>query len=127
VLPIRELRAKSRPTATYEAWPMLKLAGWIATAFVAGCVFWQLGAAEPLLPRIASGLILAVVSLLAGLRIGTDSCHSYIKDLQRNNKVLAEQQRDLEEMNEMLLKQINSASPAHSRSAVDSGHVLRPK
>lgn len=96
---------------------MWKQIGWTATSAVLALLVWQAAIAEPFLPRVVSGLLLAVVSLLVGLRIGTDSAAAYTKDLQRLNKVLAEQQRDLEEMNEMLLKQVNAESPAPSKSA----------
>jgi hypothetical protein len=126
-LPTYQTRPKSSPVLARRDWAMLKHLGWMATSAIFALLVWQAVAAETFLPRVVSDLLMAAISLLVGLRIGANSADAYLKDLQRNNKVLADQQRDLEEMNEMLLKQINSASSAHSRSAVESGHVSRPK
>ena len=109
------LRSESNPETTQRDWAMLKQFGWLATTAILALLVWQVAAVEPILPRIVGGFLLAIVSLMVGLRIGADSAAAYTKDLQRNNKVLAEQQRDLEEMNEMLLKQVNSDTPAPSK------------
>jgi hypothetical protein len=54
--------------------------------------------------------------VIAGLRIATRSTSSYIADLQRVNKVLCDQQHELEEANAILLKQISAESPVESAS-----------
>jgi glucan phosphoethanolaminetransferase (alkaline phosphatase superfamily) len=114
VLPMHESAATSRQSGVSKDWAMFKQLGWLATTAVLALLVWQTAAAEPLLPRAVSALLLVVVSVLIGLRIGADSAAAYMVDLQRTNKFLAEQQRDLEEMNEMLLKQINSETPTPS-------------
>jgi hypothetical protein len=57
-----------------------------------------------------------MVGVIAGLRIATRSTSSYIADLQRVNKVLCDQQHELEEANAILLKQISAESPVESAS-----------
>jgi hypothetical protein len=51
-----------------------------------------------------------MVGVLAGLRMGTDSATTYTNDVQRLNKVLAEQNSELQEANAILLKQVSSES-----------------
>jgi hypothetical protein len=91
---------------------MLRIAGWAAAVALAALLLWQATAPEPLLPHGASALLLLLIGVLAGLRISTDSAAAYIKDLQRLNKLMADQQRDLEEANWMLLKRANSETAA---------------
>ena len=67
---------------------------------------WQLVAPEPFISPLASGLILVVLGGLAGLRIGTESFGRFVKDLTALNKYLGEQNRDLAEMNQVLLKDL---------------------
>ena len=93
---------------------MLRLVGWSATAILLGLALWQVLLADPTLPRWISGPVLIVVSSLVGLRIATDATAAYIKDLQRVNKVLADQNHELEETNAELLKVVGAEleSPA---------------
>ena len=84
---------------------MLKLVGWTTTALVLLALVWQSAVAEPLWPRVVSAFLIAIVSLLAGIRIGTDATTAYIHDLRRLNKVLADQNHALEEANAMILQQ----------------------
>jgi hypothetical protein len=84
---------------------MLKIAAWMTTFALMGVLAWQAVDAEPLLPRTMTALLLLVGGLLAGLRVGADSAAAYIRDLQRLNKVMAEHQQELEEVNSILLKQ----------------------
>jgi hypothetical protein len=88
---------------------MIRL-GWIATTGLLVFLIWQLAISEPLLPPTISGLFLIVVSVLAGLRIGADSAAEYMSDVHRLNKLLAEQNNELQEANAILLKQLGSAS-----------------
>jgi hypothetical protein len=111
-LPIRELPTNARTDTLEKDWAMFKLAGWTTTSALVALLLWQVVATQPLIPPLVSALLLGIIGLLAGLRIGADSCLAYISDLQRNNKVLAEQQRELEDANAMLLKQISSEAPA---------------
>jgi hypothetical protein len=74
---------------------------------------------------LVSGLILIIVSGLAGLRIGTETAGRFVNDLITLNKQLGEQNQDLAEMNHMLLKQVlaqqeGPAGPVSSES-VDAG------
>jgi hypothetical protein len=48
---------------------------------------------------------------MAGIRMGADGASSYVRDLQRVNKVLAEQNRELEELNRTLLAKASPDSP----------------
>jgi hypothetical protein len=91
-----------------KGWPMLRLVGWTTTAALVAIAFWQTTAEHPLLPRLVCGAALALVSGLAGLRIGADSAARYTKDLIRLNKTICELNRELEEANAMLLNQVSS-------------------
>jgi hypothetical protein len=86
--------------------------GWIATIGLVGFLLWQIAVAEPLWPAAISGLLLAVIGVLAGLRIGADSAAAYMADVHRLNKLLAEQNRELQDANAILLKQVSSEAPA---------------
>jgi len=121
LLPKQETAADERQGDALNGWAILKQFGWLATAVVLALLVWQTIAFEPQLPRIVSAVLLALIGVLAGLRIGADSSTAYIVDLQRTNRVLAQQQRDLEELNQMLLMQVGesrrivSESPASSK------------
>jgi hypothetical protein len=91
---------------------MTKLVGWATASALMAWLLWQTTASEPLLPHVASGLLLLVVGVLAGLRIAADSAAAYIRDLQRLNKLLADQQRELEEANWRLLQRAASHTAA---------------
>jgi hypothetical protein len=95
---------------------MLKLVGWMATIAILAVLLWQISATEPLWPRAASGLLLVVISVLAGLRIGADSAGAYIQDVHRRNKVLAEQNCQLQDANLMLLRQLPSEKSVSSKT-----------
>lgn len=97
---------------------MSKVLGWILTTTILVLLIWQTTvAADPLLPRAISGLLLVIISVLAGLRIGADSAAAYTKDLQRHNKVLADQNQELQGANAMLLRQVSTSSQGTSKSA----------
>ena len=95
---------------------MIKVLGWTSTILVAGFLVWQLAVGDPIFPRILSAVLLVIISCLAGIRIGTVGAVSYITDVQRLNKILAEQHQELEELNATLLKQVNAEveTPASS-------------
>jgi hypothetical protein len=97
-----------------KGWPMLRHVGWATTAAAVAIMFWQTTAEQPMLPRLVWCSALALVSGLAGLRIGADSAARYTKDLVRLNKTICDQNRDLEEMNAMLLNEVNSHSQISS-------------
>ena len=95
----------------YAAWiqgRVMKLLGWFATILVACMLAWLFVGAETLWPRMLIGLLLAGFGILVGLRFGTQGTAAYIADLQRVNKMLSEQQRELEEVNAILLKHVNA-------------------
>lgn len=96
---------------------MLRTLGW--TVVIAGLAFfvWQAASPEPVWPPAVSALLLVVVSLLAGLRISAESARAYMTDLQRLNKVLVEQNRELEEANRVLLRQLSARTPPRSNIA----------
>lgn len=95
---------------------MTKFLGWMATILVVCVLIWQTTVDVPLLPKSVSGVLLVAISGLAGLRIGANSAATYIRDVHRLNKVLAEQQRDLEGLNASLLKQLNAEVEAPASS-----------
>jgi hypothetical protein len=84
--------------------------GWIATTLLLAFLLWQVAAVQPLWPPAVSGLLLILVSGLAGLRIGADSLAAYTNDVHRRNKLLADQNRELQDANAILLEQVTSES-----------------
>jgi hypothetical protein len=84
--------------------------GFIATTGLLAFLLWQVVAAEPFWPPAVSGLLLIIISVLAGLRMGADSAATYTSDVHRLNKVLAQQNSELQEANAMLLKQVSTES-----------------
>ena len=115
-LPRRLTLRKSREVAVNKDWSMLKLVGWLATAALLAFLLWQTAVVEPLWPRTVSGSLLAVIGLLAGLRISADSATEYMKDLHRLNKVLADQNQQLQEANAILLAQVCSEAAGAPKS-----------
>jgi hypothetical protein len=108
--------AKSRKEAFIEDLAMLRLACWLATVAALTLLVWQITVEQPAWLRLLCGVLLLLVSILTGMRIGTDFASGYIKDLQRVNKVLADQNQELQEANAMLLKQLAAESPAASEN-----------
>jgi hypothetical protein len=113
----RQSSLASRPAAFDEDWAMLKVLSWTATIAVLAFLIWQTAAADPMWPPAVSAFVLVLVSVLAGLRLGADSAFTYTKDLQRVNKVIVEQNRELAEANATLLKQPRSETRSPSKSA----------
>jgi hypothetical protein len=113
-MPKREIRVESRAVTANQLWAMLKLIGWGATSSILAFLLWQITSTEPFWPRMACGLMLIGISLLAGIRIGAGSAAAYIMDVHRLNRVLSEQNRDLRDANHHLLKQFASERPASS-------------
>jgi hypothetical protein len=117
---LRELaQVQSRESVRNEYWPMLRLLGWISTISVIVGLLWFTTIEASAWFRVVTGLLIAMLGLLSGLRLGTHSASEYIKDVHRLNKVLAEQNKDLEKANAILLKELGAEtkSPARSRSA----------
>jgi hypothetical protein len=108
--------ATPRKEAFIEDLAMLRLACWLATVAALAVLVWQTAVEQPAWLRLLCGVLLLVVSILTGIRIGTDFASAYIKDLQRVNKALADQNQELQEANAMLLKQIAAESPAASEN-----------
>jgi hypothetical protein len=115
-VPVRHESAAPHEAAAAKGLAMFKAVGWAATIVVVCLLAWQITADAPFLPRLVSAVCLGLISGLVGLRIGALGAYAYIQDVQRVNKTLAEQHRELEELNAMLLKQINAEaeSPASS-------------
>jgi hypothetical protein len=91
-------------------WTVLRLAGWLATgALVVGLV-WHITADSPIWSQAIAGLLLVVIGIIAGLRLATRSTTTYIRDVERLNKVLATQNKELESANAILLKELSSAA-----------------
>lgn len=118
------------PAAPHEAaWiqgRIMKFLGWIATILVVCLLLWVFVTSDVLLLRVSMGLLLLGCGVIAGLRIGTQNATAYITDLQRVNKVLCGQQRELEEVNAILLKQVStdteSVNPKESVSPGEHVH-----
>ena len=112
-LPGRRFRSKSQNVASQANWAIMSRIGWIATTGLIAFLLWQIAVVQPLWPPAVSGLLLTVVlSVLAGLRIGADSAAAYTTDVHRLNKLLADQNRELQDANAILLKQVSSEAPA---------------
>jgi len=94
----------------------MKFIGWTTTFLVLCLLVWLSAIAAAIWLRVLCTLLIAMVGVIAGLRIATRSTSSYIADLQRVNKVLCDQQHELEEANAILLKQISAESPVESAS-----------
>jgi hypothetical protein len=89
---------------------MLRLAGWLATIAAVTLLVWHTAVEESAWPRPLCAFLLLLVSILAGIRIGADAAAGYIKDLQRVNKALDDQNRELQEVNTILLKNVAAES-----------------
>lgn len=91
---------------------------WALMISAVAVLVWQLHTPEAVIGGVAAGLLLLLLGILAGLRIATDSLTNLMKDLVMLNKYLAEQNQDLSEMNQMLLKEVaipeDEPEPAHS-------------
>jgi hypothetical protein len=96
---------------------MLRLVGWIATIAALTFLVWQTVDEDPLWPTPISAVALVLVSILTGMRIGADSAAAYIRDVQRTNHALADQNHELRQANEILLKEVASQSTAPSELA----------
>lgn len=99
---------KVRSAAFDKDWPMFKRVGWAAVIAAIAFLIWQTTAAEPLWPHAISAVLLVIIGSMAGLRLGTESAEAYTRDLQRLNKVLDEQNRELAKANAILLKELTS-------------------
>lgn len=115
-IPVRSVPVAPQEAVSTEGRAMTKLLGWIATILVVCVLVWQTTVDAPLWPKALSALLLVAISGLTGLRIGAGGAAAYIKDVQRLNKVLAEQHRELEELNAELLKQVSAEAEAPARS-----------
>jgi hypothetical protein len=108
--------AKRRLIALEGHWTMLRLLGWTAIIAVVAMLVWQTASAEPVIPRPASGLLLVLIAGLAGIRIGSEGAAAYVKDLHRLNRVLAEQNEELQDLNATLLKQVSAGTESTTPS-----------
>lgn len=116
----RTFPARRTSTVEWQAAPtegrsMIKVLGWGLTILAVAFLIWQLVATTPQLPNAISAILLVFVSLMAGLRIGINGAMAYVLDVQRLNKVLAEQHHELEELNANLLQQ--QAAKAEEQAA----------
>ncbi len=116
VVPARSVPPTRRSTAATEDRSMIKLIGWTATILAVCVLVWQMTVEDPSWPRLLSAVFIMLICLLAGIRVGTAGAANYIKDVHRLNKVLAEQHRELEELNSHLLKQVNAEIDAPATS-----------
>jgi hypothetical protein len=111
----RTFRARRNSTVARQAAPtegrsMMKVLGWGLTILAFVMLIWQLASSTPVLPMPVSAILLVFLSLLAGMRIGVNGAMAYVQDVQRLNKVLAEQHHELEELNANLLQQLTAQS-----------------
>jgi ABC-type transport system involved in cytochrome bd biosynthesis fused ATPase/permease subunit len=98
----------------------MKFLGWTTTFLVLCLLVWLSATAAAIWLRALCTLLIAMIGLIAGLRIATRSTSSYIVELQRVNKVLCDQQHELEEVNAILLKQV-SVEPSVESAAPSEG------
>jgi hypothetical protein len=114
-----EVQARRPSTALEKNWAMLRLLGWSATISLIAALIWYTSTDVSFSSKMIAGIVLATIGLLSGLRIGAHSATAYITDVQRLNKVLADQNKDLEKANAILLKELAAdvRSPANSKSA----------
>lgn len=122
-LPRRRFNSRPQSVASYAKWACMSRIGWIATTVLLAFLLWQVAAVQPLWSPAVSGLLLISVSVLAGLRIGADSLAAYTNDVHRRNKLLADQNRELQDSNATLLKQVRSRSRQH-RGLPPSGPAI---
>ena len=99
---------------------MWKLLAWIAWLVIVIGGLWELGQAEPHLPRLVTGLLLVGIGVVAGLRIGSDSANALIQDTIRVNKVVMEQNQELIELNMQHMKSEFSEPPETSEPQKNS-------
>ncbi len=78
---------------------------WTSLVAVAVFLAWQLVVAEPLCPPITSGLTLGFVCFIGGLGVGTNAAAAYMRELHRVNKMVADQNQELQAANLNLLRQ----------------------
>src|SRR6476646_16283 len=76
-------------------WTLLRQAGWLATIAVVAVLIWHITGDASLWSQGIAGLLLVAIGLLAGLRLGTHSATTYIRDVQRLNRDLADQNKEL--------------------------------
>lgn len=82
---------------------------WMLTVAVVTLLIWMAGT-ETLWPRVICCVLLAIICTLIGIRLGTNSTAAYIKDVHRLNKVLADQNDQLQDANAILLKSSKKVS-----------------
>jgi len=95
-------------------WIMLKLVSRTSYLAVLAFLLWQVASPVPFWPRLVSAILIAIICVLVGLRLGADSASAYTKDLQRLNKVLVDQNRELEEANRSLLGKVSHQQESRS-------------
>lgn len=109
-LPARRVSSALRQASQTEGRSMNKVLGWGLTILAGGLLISQLVGSAPVIPNAVSAVLLTILSLLAGMRIGIAGATDYIRDVQRLNNVLAEQHHNLEELNAKLLQQMTAQS-----------------
>src|SRR5262245_28059675 len=97
-------------------WTLLRPAGWLATIAIVAVLIWHITGDGSLWSQAIAGLLLVAIGLLAGLRLGNRSATTYIQDIQRTNKTLADQNKELEAANAVLLKELDAQAEPASRS-----------
>jgi hypothetical protein len=105
---LRTIKIRVPAAAHDAAWiegRAMKIVGWTATILVIGTLAWLAASADVAWLRGLSGLLLLAMGMLIGLRFGAQSASAYIRDLQRLNKTLCDQQQELEGANQALLNQ----------------------
>ena len=92
---------------------------WLILLPIAAGALWQLATTEPTFSPLAMGLLLFCLGGIVGLRLASDSATRFVGDLTRLNQYLAEQNRDLAELNHQLLKKILPAADEAPNSTRD--------
>ena len=105
---VRQIAEKWRPAIAGNYSVLSKFAVATATLVVLAFLIWQTAATESLWARFVCCFLLTVISVLLGIRVGTNSSVAYITDVHRLNKALAEHNQQLQEANALLLVQFTA-------------------
>jgi hypothetical protein len=85
---------------------------------------WQLATDHPLLPPPATGSLLLLAGTLFGVRIGYESARRFADEVKRMNRIVADQNRDLVDLNLRLLKErltaYDTTAKTREQSSIES-------
>jgi len=94
----------------------------LAILAVLAYLLWTTVAIESLWLRGFCCFLLIIISTLLGIRLGADSAATYLQDVHRLNKVLADQNEQLQDANAMLLRELSADSSPKPTSQDSLSH-----